>query len=80
MDGWEIGRVPKTAVKQLDIIRAVHVYSIGPSERTTERVGRNCLKRFTNILVDINRLNGRDDNKKRGRFLRCVYISSAVLE
>ena len=78
MDGWEIGRVPKTAVKQLDTIRAVHVYSIGPSERTTKIAERDCLKRFTNM--DINRLNDRDNIKKRGLCLRCVYISSTVLE
>ena len=30
--------------------------------------------------MDINRLNGRDNNKKRGLCLRCVYISSTVLE
>ena len=42
MDGWELGRVPKTAVKQLDTIRAVHVYYIGPSERTTKIVEKGC--------------------------------------
>ena len=34
--------MPKIAVKQLDTIRAVHVYSIGPSERTNKIVERDC--------------------------------------